>query len=88
MSGKTDKRLHDRTKLSDEEMQKRWDAIFGKKDKKEEAKVSVSGDGVPSIDSEQLIATNAAKKQLEAAAKLKKKERMLKINERLKNLDK
>ena len=38
MSGKTDKRLHDRTKLSDEEMQKRWDAIFGKKDKKEAEK--------------------------------------------------
>ena len=33
MSGKGSGRLHDRTKLSDEEMKKRWDAIFGKKDK-------------------------------------------------------
>lgn len=29
--GKTDKRLHDRTKLKHEEMQAEWDRIFGKK---------------------------------------------------------
>ena len=36
-AGKTDKRLHDRTKLTHEEMQAKWDKIF-KKDKKPEEK--------------------------------------------------
>ena len=39
MSGKGSGRLHDRTKLSDEEMKKRWDAIFGKKDKPKDKEV-------------------------------------------------
>jgi hypothetical protein len=38
-NGKGSGRLHDRTKLSDEEMQVKWDRIFGKKDKpKDEVK--------------------------------------------------
>ena len=37
MNGKGDKRLHDRTKLSDEEMQERWDKAFPKKDETETA---------------------------------------------------
>ena len=36
-NGKSDKRLHDRTKLNDEEMQERWDKAFSKKDEKETA---------------------------------------------------
>lgn len=32
-NGKTDKRLHARTKKSHEEMQSNWDRIFGKKDR-------------------------------------------------------
>jgi hypothetical protein len=32
-NGKGSKRLHDRTKISDEQMQSNWDLIFGKKDK-------------------------------------------------------
>lgn len=32
-NGKGDKRLHDRTKLKHEEMQDKWNRIFGKKDK-------------------------------------------------------
>jgi len=38
-NGKGSKRLHDRTKLKHEEMQNKWDRIFGKKDKpKDEVK--------------------------------------------------
>ena len=32
-NGKGDKRLHDRTKVSHEEMQSNWDRIWGKKEK-------------------------------------------------------
>ena len=69
MSGKGSGRLHDRTKLSDEEMKKRWDAIFGKKDDR------CTCDTDPTIT----CCLHPTKQN---------KERMLKINERLRKLGK
>ena len=40
MTGKTDKRLHARTKKKHEEMQSNWDKAFGKKDNKTKKEVS------------------------------------------------